>query len=241
MKKTELSQKDMVLHYTEDYSIFKMYTQNRTLNENNVKNMLKSIRDYGLIQPLVISSDGYVIDGQHRLSACMRLGIEVPYVVNKRLTNKAIIEANNTQKSWNADDRVKNHAEKGNFDYVLLREKVEEYKHLFTSGKVHHAYASSTIKNVSASIKDGSYKINSKNGDEVLKNCIIMKNLFANAYHTRFVRAMRSVMLRNDNFNINELVKKSSMKKFNFYCNESDVIAEIIDVYNYKRRENKIK
>lgn len=234
------NQESMRLFYTDDYSVFKMYAQNRNINENNVKKMVKSIDNYGLIQPLIMSSDGYVIDGQHRLAACMRLGIEVPYIVNYRLTNQAVIEANNTQKSWNADDRVKHYAEKGNFNYKQLQEKVDEYKDLFTSGKVHHAYASLATTSVSAAIKNGSYRIDSENGNEVLKNCIIMKNLFADAYHTRFVRAMRTVMLRNDNFKIQELVKKFSMKKFNFYYNESDVIAEIVEVYNYKRKEDKI-
>jgi|TARA_R110000764_G_scaffold82964_1_gene163328 hypothetical protein len=235
-----MEEQNMKLFYTDNYSVFKMYAQNRNINENNVKKMVGSIEQNGLIQPLIISSDGYVIDGQHRLAACMRLGIEVPYVVNYRLTNQAIIEANNTQKSWNADDRVKHYAEKGNLDYKLLEEKVNEYKDVFTSGKIHTAFASASTTSVSASIKKGVYKIDSENGEEVLENCIIMKNLFADAYHTRFVRAIRTVMLRNENFDIQELVKKFSMKKFNFYYNESDVVAEIIEVYNYKRKEGKI-
>lgn len=230
----------MKLFYTDNYSIFKMYAQNRNLNENNVKKMVASIEANGLIQPLIISSDGYVIDGQHRLAACMRLGIEVPYVVNYRLTNQAIIEANNTQRSWTADDRVKHYAKKGNLDYKLLEQKVAEYKDLFTSGKVHTAFASASINSVSAAVKKGLYKIDAENGEKVLENCIVMKNLFSDAYHTRFVRAMRAVMLRNDNFDVQELVKKFAMKKFNFYYNEGDVIAEIVDVYNYKRKENKI-
>jgi len=230
----------MSLYFTDEYTIFKMYAQNRNLNENNVKKMVASIEANGLIQPLIISSDGYVIDGQHRLAACMRLGIEVPYVVNYRLTNQAIIEANNTQKSWNADDRVKHYAKEGNLDYQLLQEKVDKFKSTFTSGKVHNAFASAETTSVSAAIKKGVYKININLGEDVLACCMIMKNLFADAYHTRFVRAMRTVMLRNENFKIEELVKKFAMKKFNFYYNESDVVAEIIEVYNYKRRENKI-
>ena len=228
----------MKLFVTSEYSIFKSHVHNRNLNEKSVKDMMISISKYGLIQPVIISSDGYVIDGQHRLSACMRLGIEVTYVVNYSINSQAVTEANNTQKKWNADDWVKHYSEKGNVDYKVLAEKTVKWKKLFTSGKVQSAFSS--LPSPSALIKKGTYKIDVETGEAVLNNCMIMKNICQDAYHTRFVRALKTIMVNNDGFNVNELVKKFSQKKFNFYYNEADVVKEIIEVYNYNRRDDKI-
>ena len=41
-------------------------------------------------------------------------------------------------------------------------------------------------------------------------------------------------------FDVNELISKMAMKKFQFYYNESDVVSEIVEVYNYKRKTNLI-
>ena len=41
-------------------------------------------------------------------------------------------------------------------------------------------------------------------------------------------------MLRNDNFNIDILLKNSTKKKLHFFYNEGDVVDEIIEVYNFK-------
>ena len=58
---------------TTDYSMFKKIDYNRSVSRSNVKKIMKSIIEYGLIVPIVISEDGYIIDGQHRLEALIAL------------------------------------------------------------------------------------------------------------------------------------------------------------------------
>ena len=234
-----MKESKMKLFETSEYSIFKSHAQNRNLHEKSVKKMEESILKYGLIQPIIVSSDGYIIDGQHRLSACMRLGRDVTYVVNYSLTSKAVMEANNTQKKWTADDWVKHYAELGNVDYISLRNCTKKWSKRLTSGKIQYAFYKGTTS-PSSSIKKGEYKIDFETGESVINNCIIMKKIVAEAFHTRFLRALKTVMLRNESFDINELVKKFRMKTFNFFYNEKDVVKEIIEVYNYKRKESKI-
>tara|TARA_B110000908_G_C10189478_1_gene419757 strand:- start:518 stop:1222 length:705 start_codon:yes stop_codon:yes gene_type:complete len=232
-------EESMKLFVTSEYSIFKSHIQNRNINEKSVKKMMESISKYGLIQPIIVSSDGYVIDGQHRLSSCMRLGKEITYVVNYKINSKAVMEANNTQKKWNNDDWTKHYAELGNVDYQVLRTFISDLKGRFSSGKVQYAYYADN-GNPSKSLREGSYRTNVNLGNEVIANCIVMKNIFSDAFHTRFIRALKTVMVNNDNFDVNELLKKCTQKKFNFYYNEADVVKEIVEVYNYKRKENKI-
>jgi hypothetical protein len=240
MEKTELSLESMKLFVTSEYNIFKSHVQNRNIDEKSVIKMMDSISKYGLIQPIIVSSDGYVIDGQHRLSACMRLNKEVTYVINYMISSKALMEANNTQKKWTNDDWTKHYSELGNTDYIMLSDKISELKSKFTSGKVQYAFYDKE-GNPSQAIKKGEYRFDSEIGNTVIEDCVVMKNVFPDAFHTRFIRAMKTVILNNDNFDVYELVKKCLLRKFNFYYNEADVVREIVEVYNYKRKENKIK
>ena len=231
----------MKLFVTSNYGMFKTHITNRNLHEKTVLQMMRSIVKYGLIQPIIVSSDGYVIDGQHRLSASMRLNLPITYVVNYKISSKAVMEANNTQRKWTSDDWIKHYAEQGNADYRLLREKIQYWDKIFTSGKVQHAYYE-TAMSVSTPIKNGTYKLNEILGDQLLDNCCKMKQIFSDAFHTRFVRALKTVMSRNDNFNIDILLKNSTKKKLHFFYNEADVVDEIIEVYNFKiNKEYKIE
>ena len=229
----------MNIYTTEQYGIFKSHVHNRKINEKNVNDMMESISRYGLIQPIIVSSDAYIIDGQHRLSACIRLGLPVTYVVNHNIDSKAVTEANNTQRKWSVDDWVNHYAKKGNVDYISLANKVSEYKG-HTSGKVQYCFFDGN-KNPNRYIKSGEYKFNEKLGEEVFYNCSKVNLIFKDAFHTRFMRAMKTVMLRNDNFNVDELIKKMQMKKFNFFYNEKDVVDEIVEVYNFKRKNDLIE
>jgi len=229
----------MNIYTTKEYGIFKSHVHNRKINENNVNNMMESILTYGLIQPIITSSDSYIIDGQHRLAACIRLGLPVTYVVNYSISSKAVTEANNTQRKWTTDDWVNHYAKKGNVDYISLVKKVKEYKNQ-TSGKIQYCFFDRKGSPNSA-IKKGEYKINIQLGEEILENCSKVNLVFKDAFHTRFIRALKVVMLNNPAvFDVNELISKMAMKKFQFYYNESDVVSEIVEVYNYKRKTNLI-
>lgn len=49
-------------------------------------------------------------------------------------------------------------------------------------------------------------------------------------------------MFKNEHFDVDRLIKNcKSVKKIYIYNNEYDIIQEIMDVYNYKLRSNKLE
>ncbi len=57
------------------------YANNPRKNEKAVAAVAKSIKEFGILQPLVIDSDGTLVAGHTRLLACLELGVErVPCV-----------------------------------------------------------------------------------------------------------------------------------------------------------------
>jgi ParB-like chromosome segregation protein Spo0J len=58
-----------------------------TLPESEFKNLLDSIRLYGVKVPLLVADDGTLIDGHERLRACDQLGVKkYPHRVVGNLT-----------------------------------------------------------------------------------------------------------------------------------------------------------
>ena len=60
-------------------------------DETQIKNVMQSIKNYGIVQPLVVDKDNVLIIGHCRLIACKRLGItEVPVVRKDDLTQEDV-------------------------------------------------------------------------------------------------------------------------------------------------------
>ena len=93
--------------YEKNYSKFTLFDNNRDINETHVENLIVSMRKSGQLMPVVVSPSKEVIDGQHRLKACEKLGIPVSYVVNSSGNSKQIAVMNNTQKGWKNKDFLK--------------------------------------------------------------------------------------------------------------------------------------
>lgn len=91
----------------------------RTLVLRHVERIVQSIMLYGMIRPIIVVEidfiDGYlrkyIADGQHTLTACMRLGVPVPYVVVDGIINydeltKLVAMVNSSSKSWKQEDYI---------------------------------------------------------------------------------------------------------------------------------------
>ena len=91
----------------------------RTLVLRHVERIVQSIMLYGMIRPIIVVEidfiDGYlrkyIADGQHTLTACMRLGVPIPYVVVDGITNydeltKLVAMVNSSSKSWKQEDYI---------------------------------------------------------------------------------------------------------------------------------------
>lgn len=51
------------------------------LPENELVELTESIRANGLRQPVVVTSDGLILDGRNRATACARAGVQLATVV----------------------------------------------------------------------------------------------------------------------------------------------------------------
>jgi hypothetical protein len=229
---------------TKDYSIFKHIDYNRSVNRSNVKKIMKSIIEYGLIVPIVVSEEGYIIDGQHRLEALIALDMTVWYVVSKNIKEDTVMEVNGCRKNWTSKDWVDSFAEKRNEEYQSLLLQYEIWGGTFPQNAINDAFYK-RLHTTSSIIRKGVYQCDVEFGSELLNNCIKASEVMnERAYTTKFIRALKIIMMRNpDNFNIDRLIEKAKVKKIYIYNNEHDIASDIVEAYNHKlsNKENKIK
>lgn len=92
---------------TNQYKNFTLFEGNRLIDQNRIKQLMESIRHNGLINPIVVSQNLQIIDGQHRYQALKNLEMNVDYHIHNIDTNKLIDlvkNINSVQKNWSNFD-----------------------------------------------------------------------------------------------------------------------------------------
>lgn len=96
----------------------KPYEKNPRKNDEAVKFVAESIKEFGFKVPIVVDADNIIVAGHTRFKAAKKLGMnEVPVIVADDLTDEQI-------KAFRlADNKV---AEKAEWDFDLLSEEMED-------------------------------------------------------------------------------------------------------------------
>ncbi len=71
--------KENKIHETTKYSLFKLLKGNRPIKKVNLANIIASMKmnNFLHLNPILVTSNMEVLDGQHRLKACEELGVKV--------------------------------------------------------------------------------------------------------------------------------------------------------------------
>lgn len=112
------------IYKTKDYSLFKKITGNRKVKLR--PDLMKSIKDEGLINPIIINEEYEVLDGQHRLAACEALGVSVEYM-KRTFNDQTLVAVNTTQQRWVTSDYLERYANLGNPHYIEMAKLMTQY------------------------------------------------------------------------------------------------------------------
>ena len=114
---------------TRQYEKFRFSENNREIKKASVEKIKHSMKEFGFIpgRPILVTKDGVVVDGQHRLLAAKELGIEIQYETIDGDYMKKMIELNSTQTNWTLNDYVKSYASLNIDCYRKLLKFQEKY------------------------------------------------------------------------------------------------------------------
>lgn len=111
------------VYITEDLDEFKLNNNNRKVNDKNVQSIKDTFKDKnGIVTPVIVDQDYYIIDGQHRYQAVKEWNkenpnnrISLPFIIKNTKGKKqfvsTLITVNTTGKQYDNDEIITLHAE----------------------------------------------------------------------------------------------------------------------------------
>ena len=235
---------------TSDYSIFKFMEDNRKINENHAKCLEYAIKYQNdlHLHPIIVNSDMEVIDGQHRLMAAKNLSVPIFYLVDDNYNKLKMIVFNTTQKRWTIEDYLNFWVVNGSQDYILVREFCEK-------AKVGLTLALEWIEDCGEhnfkAFKNGAYRFRMTNeatvGIESTKKLISFlreRNFKPQCMFSKktFHRACKAFFC-NPIIDHHRFFERLPLCSHHFYFTHhiKDYIGQLVDIYNYDMRKQRIK
>lgn len=196
---------------TNNYNIFKFLPGNRNVDEKHVDELVCSISEKDLKNPIVVNEDYEIIDGQHTLEARRKLCKTVYYIIQEKLGINDVILANNHSRIWKLEDFIKSYADRGFDDYQKIYKLTRESTS-FTSLAIGAMLleADYSIEYTYKRIRAGNFKV--KSYDDALKKIkhiekyknYINKRIFSKTY---FMTALIRMML-HDKFSHSKMLSR---------------------------------
>lgn len=176
MKSTLKTNGDETLEYfvTEDYDQFKFINENRRIKKGSVEALIASIRASNDLKtnPIIVTSDMFVVDGQTRLLAAKQLGVPIYYTIDDDYSPEKLIRFNNVSFKWGLEDYMQFYIKSNNENYIKFKEFKEDIGFPAT---ICLDWFSDHPKKMSAAFKNGAFKF--QISENILNAMLMTKKL----------------------------------------------------------------
>lgn len=237
---------------SKEYDLLTKLLGNRTITLKNVDNKKELLEKNGFksTNPVIVNTDGQIIDGQHRRLASEQLGIEYKFTIDVSTDVKdslqTTIELNNSGKPWTTTDYINAFAENGNEEYKKLIKLLEELDLGYNRGLI--LYHSNIMnRDTRNGIKEGHFRYD-ENKAELARQRKKEVNALVELVNPRYKKLIMSEpfckayleLTKKENFKYKIL--KDQFEKMRYTDLDRRNLSEsLVNVYNIQRRINRIK
>lgn len=234
----------MEVRKTTNYDQFIFRNDNRAaICPSHVEKIMRSIESKNLLEyrPICVNEKFEVLDGQHRLLAAKKLGVDIYYMIQKESSAGDIIRLN-VSKQWSTHDYLNFYVSQGNIHYINLK----------NFQKTHNLPISVAINIVTGhqgsrrAYKEGRLIYNPTIFKEHIINCWETVNYIkrVKGNHAKFTENSRfwSALLkltRHKDFDPNKWFKNLEVKIYSMgpKADGGGYIVMIQDIYNFQNRK----
>jgi len=234
-----------ILRDTTEYASFVYNAEQRPVDVKHVRDLMESISTFGFLpsKPVQVYQEGkklIIIDGHHRYIAAKNLGIPVIYVSEPKSNSGSMAKVNGLQKTWQLKNYLSQYVKRGVPAYLEL----EEYNNLgFSIQQAAKMLAGLSAAGygggrVSTSLRDGTFKVVTREKIEVIAGFLRDEGLNNPAYKTtNFITAFE-LCIRVDDFNADQLTRKLSAnpKTISRTATVDQMLDQLEEVYNYHQQ-----
>lgn len=241
---------NVTIEETKNYELFKKHNANRQLSEKHVLRMMKAIDEKNLLKynPVIVDKNYNVIDGQHRVEACKRLGLPVPHIKSDMVNVKDIKSLNVDRENWKLEEWLNFYCNQELIDYQMLQDFMEKQSLLKVGITLELLHGTRSSK-FHDTFKRGEYKYpeedqekeaieKQKQINEII-SYIKLKTSGAKTYLDR-VTFYASLI---EFFNNKSFDYKTFMKKLEYKINlihpcqrQTDYVQILKEIYNFKNQ-----
>lgn len=117
------------VYFSKDYEKFNVYDRNRTISELFIQKLVadESFQHKYIYNPIIVSPNLCIIDGQHRFKACEKLGLPIAFVIDPTANEEDIKNLNMNQNCWKGNNFLDFYSHV-NEDYKLLKDLKERHQ-----------------------------------------------------------------------------------------------------------------
>ena len=151
----DMSEEELKVHMTYDYSQFKAIKGNRIINPSNYAKLLASMKEEYIFSPILVNEHKQIIDGQHRFMVCQVLGYPIYYIMKNGYGIKQVKKVNLSGVTWG----------KPEFLHMYIEEGIEEYKE-FNQLIVDHSVSITDLLKVFSIVQKSSLNVLSTSFEE---------------------------------------------------------------------------
>lgn len=231
----------MKVEITHDYKKFRFIKGNRPVVKNKIKKLVDSYKS-GLnlfpFCPILVNKDHYVIDGQHRLTACKELSIPIHFTIVPNFDLKQIARINEASNKWSMKDFFNCYIETGKQDYKALF--FFKDKHSLNTSLAAQLLMNGTPEDGGGKIGDifrnGEFKVvKLKEAEALMSKVNEYEDVCEDSIRTSrtFIRAVY-LLLKSESYNHSEIIAK--LKKNNSEIQKrggyKDYIYHIEELFN---------
>ena len=223
-----------------DLSVFKTLDGNRSVEPARVDKIVRSIQKVGFVpSPIVVNECMEVIDGQGRLEACKQLNLPIPYIKIPNIGIDECLSMNINQVNWSTIDYVNSWAERGNENYIKLRDFLGTCDFPLQIG----IWLMFQSANVSARIRGGTIEVTDEMVDDAVDLSIYLHKFDMIETNRRLQMVVAiTFAIKVDGVTRDGLERAitKNPRAFTAISDVADCIGVIEDVYNKGKRAHRV-
>ena len=227
------------IYQTTNYERFQFRVDNRPVEDNTVKKLVKSIGEMGQKLPIKVDYAFNVLDGQHRLKACMSLNIPVTYIIdNDLMSTEQIAQLQSTTKKWSASDYAHSFAsdEDNGSDYRLYNTFTALYPEFpHSTALLMLSNSKNNAGNADVNFKTGKFKVKSYTKAKLIAETLRKLSIYYKNYNKKGFVSSLVVMINHVDFSLERLLRKmpKRCKQIHDFSKTEDYLDTLQSIYNW--------
>lgn len=226
---------------TEEYTKFTFIKGNRRVDPRKVKRLKVSMRRINLchVNPIIVSSNHAILDGQHRYIACVDLKLPIYYIVVDNLDLTVVAMINSNQDQWKWYDYLNTYCELNYHHYKVFKGFMRRYDLNFTVtmimmyGEFSHGLYDK--------FKDGGFSTSSislERANEWASRVQALKDVYTFYKDRGFILAV-TTMWKHEDYDHEHFMNKvaSAGGKVVKSGSRLDYLRQLEELYNWKARK----